>query len=118
MIAIILSIVAYLLICIMAIPAILFGTIMSIEKNELNAYFMNIAVSLDQFGNTICKYLFNAVLIKKNGYQFGNVDETISSVLGKNYVNKTCTIIGLFFCTLLGKLDKNHVEKSIDETIK
>lgn len=117
MIALILSIVAYLLICIMAIPAIVYGIVMSLEKDEFSKYFMSIAVSLDQFGNTICKYLFDWLLIKKHGYKFGNVDETISSVLGKNYVNKTCTWLGLFFCTLLGKLDKNHVEKSIDETV-
>lgn len=113
-----LSIVAYLLICIMAIPALLFGTFVTLLCGEFNAYFMRIAVSLDQFGNTICKFLFDFLFMKKGGYRFGNPDETISSVLGKNYVNKTCTIFGKFFCWLLGKLDKNHVEKSIDNTVK
>ncbi len=83
---------------------------------RLNSYFYAVAISIDQLGNTICVELFNDTLIDKhNGHRFGNVDETISSVLGKNKLKGTLTIAGKILDWILDKLDPNHSIKSIEQ---
>lgn len=74
-----------------------------------------IAVSKDQLGNVRGKYFFNDILITKDGYSFGNVDETISSVIGKNKRKKTLTLLGRTLDFILDKIDPNHSIKSIEE---
>ena len=51
-----------------------------------NRYLVRIALAQDQADNTMVRFLFNDLLLKKNidSYKFGNMDEKISSVLGKN----------------------------------
>jgi hypothetical protein len=83
-------------------------------KNK-KGYFRSSAISLDRFGNREFRTLFNKVLILKNGYQFGDIGETISSVLGKNERDKTLTKSGKILVWILDKLDKNHAFKSIDK---
>lgn len=73
---------------------------------------------IDRFGNVAMRYLFNDVLIKENGYRFGQFDETISGVLGKNYRAKTLRFMGEELSEGLNDVDKNHVIKSIDENPK
>jgi hypothetical protein len=73
----------------------------------------NIAVGIDQLGNTSCKYLFNATLIKGDTIEFGNVDETVSSVLGKNYLANNLTKVGKVLNYILNKIDPKHSIKSI-----
>ena len=48
-------------------------------------YLVRIAMAHDQADNTVVRFLFNDVLLKKetDSYKFGNMDEKISSVLGK-----------------------------------
>ena len=88
-------------------------------KNTLSfgvKFFLAIAISIDQLGNVVCQHLFNHCLIKKESrYKFGNVDETISSVLGKNKLEKTLTILGIYLLSLLEFIDSNHGVKSIEE---
>ena len=43
----------------------------------------------------------------------GNVNETISSVLGKNQRFGHLTKFGKVICKILDTIDKNHCEKSI-----
>jgi len=76
-------------------------------------YFKRIAVSIDQLGNVMCAYLFNFILIKYDGYQFGNEDDTISRVLGVNKKIDKLTKIGKFVATILNKIEPNHVEKAV-----
>ena len=76
---------------------------------------MNLAISLDQFGNVAMASLFNFLLIYSVVNTFGNPDETISSVLGKNKVNGTLTYLGKRLDALLNGIDKNHSIKSIEE---
>lgn len=83
--------------------------------DKLSIYFMTIAVSIDQSGNVFCKELFNDVLIKPKGNQFGDEDETISSVLGRNKLAGTLTWAGQALDWVLDKLDKNHSIKSIEK---
>jgi len=53
-----------------------------------------IAVAIDQLNNKVCKELFNDTLITKEGYEFGKVDETISSAMGRNVLKNTLSPIG------------------------
>ena len=82
---------------------------------KVDRLFFNMAISIDQFGNVACYELFNEVLITEKGHKFGDEDETISSVLGKNKLAETLTKTGRTLDWVLGKLDKNHSIKSIEE---
>jgi hypothetical protein len=53
--------------------------------------------------------------LQNNGYQFGNINETISSALGKNKRDNTLTKVGLLLCYILDSIDENHCIKSIQE---
>jgi len=80
--------------------------------------FYRTAYSIDQFGNVVGAELFNDVLIKQGGYRFGNPDETISSVIGKNYIANTLTFTGRCLRYVLDKIEKDHCVNAIehDET--
>ncbi|MBQ4822129.1 hypothetical protein [Aquimarina sp. MMG016] len=80
----------------------------------LGGYFLEIAVSIDQLGNVIMQHILNLLWIKKEGYKFGNRDETISSVLGKNKVQNTLSGFGKLIVSILDAIDPNHVFDSID----
>lgn len=79
-----------------------------------NEYFLQTAIDIDRFGNHNFRTLLNLTL-QKNGYEFGNVNETISSALGKNKRDKTLTTTGVFVCKILDYLDDNHSLKSIND---
>ena len=72
------------------------------------------AISIDQKGNVIMSVLFNDILRKSGGHRFGDPDETISMVLGINKRDNTLTWLGSFIAKILNKIEKDHVEKSID----
>lgn len=118
MIGLILLIVSSVLKWLLTPLAYIYGIIISIKKREFNDYNMKLAIAKDQYGNCLCRYLFNQILIVDGGYKFGNIDETISSVVGKNKRNGTLTKIGKILDYCLDKFEKDHSIKSIDETIK
>lgn len=70
---------------------------------------------MDKFGNREFRTLWNKTLIKKNGYQFGDIRETISSALGKNERDNTLSNTGKCLVWILNVIDKNHCKKSILE---
>lgn len=82
---------------------------------RFSGYFRSEAVNIDRYGNYSYRGILNATLIKKNGYKFGNFNETISSVLGKNQRDKTLTKTGKALVWILDTIDKNHCEKSVLE---
>lgn len=84
-----------------------------ISLNRIQGYLLNTAVNMDRFGNYEFRSLLNKLLIQKDGYQFGNFDETISSVIGKNKVANTLSKLGIKLDMILEFLDKNHSVKSI-----
>lgn len=90
------------------------AVIVIIKYKNLN-YFKNSAVNFDKFGNRELRTLFNLVFKKKRGYEFGNMEETISSALGKNQRNNTLSTAGKVLVRVLDTIDKNHCEKSIKE---
>jgi len=79
-----------------------------------NGYFYRFALAIDQLGNVAMQDLFNDILIKRSGYKFGNVDETISSVLGKNERSSTLSGLGKMIVKLLNFIDPNHALNSIE----
>lgn len=85
-----------------------------INWQTINKFFHQTAIDIDRFGNRNFRTLLNITLQNK-GYQFGNINETISSALGKNKRDNTLTKIGLLLCYILDSLDENHCIKSIQE---
>jgi 8-oxo-dGTP diphosphatase len=95
--------------------AYIFGTFTALIRKEWNEYNHNLALAVDQYGNALCKYLFDLLFIEKESkYKFGNPDETISSVIGKNKVAETLTVPGEVLDWILNKFEKNHSINSID----
>ena len=80
------SFILFLTATILAIILLPIGMIYSLFrlKFHLKQYFLIIAIAIDQLGNVVMQDLFDDLMIKKEGHKFGNEDETISSVLGKN----------------------------------
>jgi hypothetical protein len=62
-----------------------------------------------------CAELFNDLLIKDDSDQFGDEDETISSVLGKNQLKNNLTKLGQLLNSLLNLIDNNHSINSIEQ---
>lgn len=114
---ILLTIIAFILIALIAPFGMLFGTIKSIIEGKANEYYKEIAIVIDQFGNVSCSYLLNFTLIKKNGYRFGNRKETISSCIGKNKQGNTLSLVGKVLYKTLDTIQKNHCEDSIDKNV-
>lgn len=118
----ILYILAIVLAIILTPIGILFTFIKSFYKNScknaiknLNLQFKCIAISIDQYGNVVCKDLFNSTLIKKESiYLFGNEDDTISKVIGINKINNTLSKVGIILDNILDFIDKNHSLKAIE----
>lgn len=77
-------------------------------------YFLSSALNLDKFANREFRTLWNKVLRTEKGYKFGNIEETISSALGKNERDRTLTNYGKVLVWVLDKIDKNHCKKSIN----
>lgn len=81
----------------------------------LDGYFLQSATDIDRFGNSNFRTLWNLFLIKKEGYQFGKIQETISSVLGKNQRDNTLTKLGKGLVWILNVFEKDHCLKSIND---
>ena len=84
---------------------------------RLNGYFREQAIAIDRFGNSQYRSLLNAWFVKENGYQHGNINETISSVLGKNEHFGKLTKAGKVLVKVLNFIDKDHCFKSINENV-
>lgn len=80
----------------------------------LGEFCLKIAISIDQLGNVIMQHLLNHVMIVKGGYKFGNRDETISSVIGKNIEQNTLSRVGKLINFVLDFIDAGHSLNSID----
>jgi len=124
---VLLFIVALLLLVVLLIPGVIAtlvailigaskGKFLKSFAKKTNDLFYSAALSIDQFGNVLFQYLFNWALIKNDSEDtFGNPDETISSVLGKNERSKKLTEAGKLLALILHKLDPNHSFNSIED---
>lgn len=81
---------------------------------DKHGYFKSSAVNLDKFGNREFRTLFNKVLINNEGHKFGDINETISSVLGRNQLTCTLTKCGRVLVWILDKIENDHALKSIN----
>jgi hypothetical protein len=86
--------------------------------NTLGDYFRKLAVSVDQFGNASTATILNFLLIKRNGIKFGDIDFTVSYILGRNYFHGTLSLFGRFIVWLLDLIDKEHVQNAVHEQIE
>ena len=84
---------------------------------RLSGYFRDEAVAIDRFGNSQYRSLFNTWFVADGGYQHGNINETISSVLGKNQRDETLTKFGMLITKILDRMDENHCKESINENV-
>ena len=80
-------------------------------KHRDDIFFM-CAVLIDVMGNVFMKHIFNDLLIKKGGLEFGDPTKTISYVLGYNKHYKNLTKTGVFVANMLNFIEKEHVEKA------
>ena len=88
--------------------------VVAIQYGMSNDYFLQTAIDIDRFGNRNFRAFLNFSM-QKFGYEFGNVNETISSALGKNQRDGTLSKFGKVVCWILDTIDKNHCKKSIKE---
>ena len=112
------GLILFLVAILLYLPLMLLNLIAVIYKYGLklyviNGYFLQNAIDIDRFGNHNFRTLFNMVLKKPHGYDFGNKNETISSALGKNKKMGTLTLTGKAICKILHIFDNNHCIKSI-----
>ena len=71
--------------------------IVCIKHGLSNDYFKSSAINIDKFGNREFRTSLNKTLIHENSpFQFGNINETISSVFSKKKKDKSLTYFGLF----------------------
>lgn len=83
------------------------------------AYFRGVFIVFDQFANALYYPLLN-LIFKNPKFKFGNPDETISSVLGKNilYCPEQCDKSIFIVDKFLSKIDPqkgSHSKRSIEE---
>jgi hypothetical protein len=98
------------------IPALfILGLILA--KNRNDYMFFN-ALSIDQTGNTIGAPVFNKWLVKEKVYQFGDPDDTISYVLGKNEAVSNLTKLGKGIVWILNFIDPGHTQMAVLRAIK
>lgn len=111
----ILAIIATLLVYIFSPFLIIYGMCTMPSIKAINDYFFQIAVAIDQLGNVIAAPFLNHVAITPDGDKFGNEDETISSVLGRNHTNqpRTFRLLGRSMRYYLDLIEHNHCVNSI-----
>jgi 8-oxo-dGTP diphosphatase len=74
-----------------------------------DAKFLELAKSIDKYGNVACAELLNAALIKKDSpHRFGRIEETISKVVGLNLLSGHLTYTGRALNRLLNRIDPGH----------
>lgn len=78
-------------------------------------YFRDSALTLDRLANREFRTLWNKTLIIDSGYKFGNIEETISGVLGKNIQLNKLTKTGK---VLVWILTKKHCIDAISKNEK
>ena len=102
----ILFIIAYVLF----LPITIFNAL-NVKKK---GYFKDTAINIGRFGNREFRFSLNKYLIlEKSPDRFGNIEETISSVLGKNQLSNNLTSFGNVIANILDIIEKDHCKKSI-----
>jgi len=83
----------------------------NLKTVKRKAYGWRLLIALDQFFNVLLSPILNYFLPFNSLNYFGNEDETLSSVFGKNAgLCRWC----FWLCRVLHLADKNHCKKSIE----
>ena len=88
---------------------------MKVFKN-LGAGLWNILVSVDQLGNVLIG--LGVVLVRGESVNYGDPDETISSVLGRKTKAKTTNPVEKGLVWALDKIDRDHALEAIEFNTK
>jgi hypothetical protein len=83
----------------------------------ISVWCWRVSKAIDVFANIHGAEIFNDLLINKGGYKFGNPQETISSVIGKNQRDETLTILGNTLRALLDVIEYGHCILSINNEL-
>lgn len=75
-------------------------------------YFSKVGTAISRLLGVMFSPMLNIVFY--GGHKFGDMNETISSVLGKNIRDNNCFTCKII-CFFLKIIDKNHCEKSIED---
>lgn len=119
LVGILLLLIAFILFIFTAPLGFIFGVFYNLYSfTKTGEYFLKIAISVDQLGNVVMQHLLNTLFIKKGGYKFGNRDETISSVLGKNRAAHTLSVMGKSVDAVLDFIESKHSLNAIDYYIE
>lgn len=73
------------------------------------------ATLISQLGNVWMKEILNDVCITSEGTPYGDEDDSISDITGRNLRDKKLTKTGIGLAKFLDILGENHVLESIDE---
>ncbi|MGQ1929059.1 hypothetical protein [Ornithobacterium rhinotracheale] len=81
-------------------------------------YDRSLAYSLDCWGNKEFRTGLNSLMLTpESKHHFGNINESISSVFGKNKRDGTLSKRGVSWANRLDKIDTNHCLKSINNEV-
>lgn len=108
--------ITFALAVIVFIPLCVTGFIYHFISGGGGRYFLHISSAMSQIANAFSGKLLNKIMIKKGAafVRFGNEDETISGVLGKNAELDTLSLFGRFIRRVLNTADPDHTEKAIE----
>ena len=118
--SIVVFIIAYFALKYLLFFGIVYALIVSLfkkrENNEpiFSEYLWHLAASIDQTLNACLLFALNDLMRLPKGTNYGNIDETISGVTGKNQLSNSLTWFGKGVNWCLSKLEKNHSIKSIE----
>lgn len=79
----------------------------------MKRWFWNVLITIDQGANTVAGPVLNWIL-RPQVARFGDPDETLSSVFGKNLTSGQCRGCRLV-CRILNWIDPRHCETSIEK---
>ena len=111
---ILLAIIASLLAKILEPIGIIWECVTLRAFSPISTYFTDVAISIDETGNVTCRSMFNDLLRKKDGYKFGVITETISSVLGTLQFYGKLTFLGKCVAGILDRIQADHCRISIN----
>jgi len=78
-------------------------------------YIWEVLIWIDQGVNVLIGFILNTLFVKEGGAKFGDADETLSSVMGKNSQTNTCKVCSWVCKYILDPIDPKHCHKSIED---
>lgn len=81
--------------------------ITGLKKADRKLLFL--AIAFDKYGNVVCGEMLNRYFITAHStHLFGNIEETISEVIGYNLLNGTLSPLGHALNSFLNIFEENH----------